>query len=136
MNPLEQIAGALGFPVVVLPVAAAGSTTSAISFLVDCLIKGGFLRVETAEEVRSNVMNRERLGSTALGGGSALPHCTGSSIDRVLGIFARSSCPVPWDAPDGKPVETICLILAPIVRPGDYMRALEMVAQAMREKGA
>ena len=134
MSEVEHIAKTLAFPVVVLPNVAALSTESAIRFLVERLKQDGSLPAESADEIVSSVLKRESLGSTALGGGAALPHGTHSAIDRVLGILARSSSSIPWESPDGQPVVTICLILAPVDRPGDYGRVLENVAQAMKGK--
>jgi len=134
MNYVEQIAAKLGFPVIVLPDAAAGSVESAIRFLVDRLVVGGFLHAEVTDEVVRGILKREMLGSTALGEGVALPHSTSSGVDRVIGVLAHCSSAGPWEGPDGQAVRTICLILAPVGRPGDYMRALEQVAQAIRRK--
>jgi nitrogen PTS system EIIA component len=134
MNTLEQIAATLGFPVVVLPDAAACSMESAIRFLVDRLIHQGLLHAKFADDVVRKVLLRERLGSTALGKGVALPHVVSTEVDRVLGIFADCSVAVPWESPDGWDVRTICLILSPVERPIDYLRALEQVALALRRK--
>jgi PTS system nitrogen regulatory IIA component len=132
MSTVEHIAATLGFPVVVLPAAAAGSMESAITFVVDRLIERNIVPVESGNEILTNLLKRETLGSTALGGAVALPHGVSSAVDRVIGILARCSSPVPWNAPDGQPVETICLIIAPVDRPGDYSRVLEQVAQAIK----
>ena len=129
---MERIATTLGFPVVILPDAAAGAMESAIRFLVDSLVVGGFLHAKSADEAVRNVLKREFLGSTALGEGVAMPHSNSSAVDRVVGILAHCASPVPWETPDGQQVRTICLILAPVDRPGDYLRALEQVAQAMK----
>lgn len=134
MSEVEQIARTLGFPVVDLPAVAAHSMESAIRFMVERLVLDGSLRVGSADAIVSSVLKRESLGSTALGGTVAMPHSISSTADRVLGILAHSPSPVPWDSPDGQPVETICLIIAPLDRPGDYMQTLEKVAWAMKRK--
>ena len=135
MNTLEQIARTLGFPVVVLPDIAAGSRESAIRFLVARLIEGGLVHVNSGEEIASSVLKRELLGSTALGGRVALPHGVSSAVDTVRGILARCSLPVPWDSPDGQPVETIFLTISPCDRPGSHLRVLEQISQAIKRKG-
>src|SRR5690349_6326204 len=138
MSTLNQIAATLGFPVVVLPETAAGSTEPAIRFLADRLVEGGLIQATFIDHVMSNLLRREMLGSTALGEGVALPHSmiipTSGELDRVIGILAHCSSPVPWETPDGQESRNICLILAPHDRPGEYMRVLEQVARAMREK--
>ena len=132
MDNVEQIAANLGFPVVILPDAAAGSVESAIRFLVECLIERGFLQVESADEAVNKILKREMLGSTAVGEGAALPHSGISGVDRLIGIFAHCASPVPWESPDGQKVRSICLLLAPIKRPALYLRALNQVVPAIR----
>src|SRR5437588_13062752 len=102
MSTVEQIAAKLGFPVVVLPDAAAGAVESPSRFLVDRLVAGGVVHAGATDEVVHGVLKREMLGSTALGEGVALPHSVTSVVDRVIGILAHCSFPVPWEAPDGQ----------------------------------
>jgi len=136
MSAVEQLAASLGFSVVILPDTVADSVQSAIRFLVERLSEDGLILPQAVNEVVSNVMKRERLGPTALGGGVALPHMISTAVNRVIGILAHCSSPVPWESPDGQGIRTICLILSPIDRPGDYMRALEKVARAMKQDRA
>ena len=135
MSTVEEIATKLGFAYVTLPDAAAGSVESAIRFLVVRLLEGGLLHGQSVDQIVSNVLSRESLGSTALGSGVAVPHTTSSAVDRMIGVFAHCSFPVPWKTPDGQAVRSICLIVAPVNRPVDYLRALEQISQAMRHKG-
>jgi mannitol/fructose-specific phosphotransferase system IIA component (Ntr-type) len=135
VDPLEQAADALGFPLVTLPERASSSMGSAIGFLVDRLVDGGFLHADSADEVIKHLLKRERLGSTAIGGAFAMPHGMSLAVDRVVGILARCSRPVQWEAPDGPPVETVCLILGPAQEsPGDYMHAFEKIAHAAKQQ--
>jgi mannitol/fructose-specific phosphotransferase system IIA component (Ntr-type) len=134
MSALE-VAETLGFPLVTLPGAASRSTESAISFLVNQLIQSGLLLDTSVDEMVGRVLQRERLGSTAFGNAAALPHSTCSAVDRVIGILARCPHPVPWQAPDRQCVRTICLILGPVDKPRDYIRALEKVVRAMKALG-
>src|SRR5262245_31246857 len=127
MSAVEQVAASLGFSVVILPDAASGSVQSAMRFLVERLSDGGLIPLQAVDQVVSNVMKREWLGSTAFGG-VAMSHMTSTAVNRVIGILAHCSSPVPWESPDGQGIRTICLILSPTDRPGDYMRALEKVA--------
>ena len=109
LSAVDEPAKRLGFPVFVLPVAAAASMESAIKFMVGRLAADGFLPPELADEVASCVLKREKLGSTALGRGFALPHTTKAELERVIGILAHCPRPVPWDAPDAQGVQTIRL---------------------------
>ncbi|HZU36691.1 MAG TPA: PTS sugar transporter subunit IIA [Gemmataceae bacterium] len=132
MEPWEQIAAKLGFPLVVLPDAASVSAETAIRFLVSCLVADGLLDIEAADEVVRNLLARERLGATALGRGIALPHAKSSGLRQVIGILAHAPDPVPWDGSGPGSVRIICLVLSPADRPGDSLRALERVSRAMR----
>jgi mannitol/fructose-specific phosphotransferase system IIA component (Ntr-type) len=133
VDPLEQAAAALGFPLVSLPDSAASSMGSAIGFLVDRLVDGNFLHADSADEVIRSLLRRERLASTALGDRFAMPHVMSPAVDRVIGILAHSSSQVHWDSPDGPPVETICLILGPALEfSRNYTRALEEISRARR----
>jgi PTS system fructose-specific IIA component len=134
MSALEQIAASLGFSAVILPDDAAGSVQSAIRFLVERLMEGGLILPHTVDAVVSDLMKRESIASTGLGAGFAMPHRMSTAVNRVVGILAHSPSPVPWESPDGRGAQTICLILSPADRPpGDYMRALEKVSRAMAQ---
>jgi PTS system nitrogen regulatory IIA component len=131
---VERIAKKLGYAVAVLPDTAAVSVEAAIRFLVYELVQRGNVPANAAKGIVENILKRESLGSTAPGGAVALPHATHLAVDRLQGILGRCSPPVPWKALDGKPVQLICLSIAPQDRPGDHFRVLETVARALREK--
>ena len=56
---------------------------------------------------------RERLGTTGIGTGVAVPHCRLPELDRFFGLFARLERPVPFEAIDDQPVDLVFLLLAP-----------------------
>ena len=134
VDHFEELLERLGFLHVELPAAAAGSAESAIRFLVQYLATAGALQPEQVEEAIRRVLARERLGSTAIGEGVALPHATSGAVTRVVGVGARPSPGIPWGARDGAAVQRICLILAPPDRPGDYLRVLEALSQGLRQR--
>ncbi|MGF1624089.1 MAG: PTS IIA-like nitrogen regulatory protein PtsN [Alphaproteobacteria bacterium] len=80
------------------------------------------------------LLERERLGSTGVGEGVAIPHARPAGIDRIYGVFARLAKPIPFDAPDDRPVDLIFLLLAPASEGGDHLKALAKVARALRDK--
>ncbi len=59
------------------------------------------------------LIERERLGTTGVGNGIAIPHGKLPSLDRLYGLFARLEKPIDFDAIDEQPVDLICLLLAP-----------------------
>lgn len=79
------------------------------------------------------LVHRERLGSTGLGRGIAVPHLKSPALDRIVCLFARLEDPVNFDSPDGQPVDLIFLLLAPEHASGDHLRALARISRLIRE---
>ena len=75
---------------------------------------------------------RERLGSTGVGNGVALPHARIAGMDRVVAAFARLAEPLDFDAVDGRPVDLVCFLLAPEDAGGAHLRALARVSRLLR----
>lgn len=80
------------------------------------------------------LIERERLGSTGVGRGVAIPHGKLPQIDRLYLAFARLSKPVAFDSPDGKPVDLLFLLLTPENAGGDHLTALAKVSRMMRDE--
>ena len=79
------------------------------------------------------LMQREKLGSTAVGNGIAIPHGKMSHLTRLFGLFARLDRPVDFEALDGLPVDLIFLLLAPEGAGADHLKALARVARLLRD---
>jgi PTS system fructose-specific IIA component/PTS system nitrogen regulatory IIA component len=120
------------FPAVKIPLAAAVSPATAIRFLVGKLVAIGDLPAQAASPVEQAVLARESLGSTAVGKGVAVPPGICGMLKRVIGIVGNSSKGIDWESPDGAMVHRICLMVAPVDRPTDHTRALEMATRALR----
>lgn len=84
-------------------------------------------------EVFDALLQRERLGSTGVGGGIAIPHGKLPRVQRMFGVFARLERPVDYEALDGEPVDLIFLLLAPEAAGADHLKALSRVARALRD---
>ena len=80
------------------------------------------------------LMERERLGTTGVGNGIAIPHGKLEKIDRLYGIFARLESPVDFQAIDDQPVDLIFLLLAPESAGADHLKALARVSRLLRDK--
>ncbi|HUU66849.1 MAG TPA: PTS IIA-like nitrogen regulatory protein PtsN [Methyloceanibacter sp.] len=76
---------------------------------------------------------REQLGSTGLGQGVAIPHGKLGGLNRIVGLFARLSEPVEFDAVDGEPVDIVFLMLAPEGAGADHLKALARISRLLRE---
>ena len=77
---------------------------------------------------------RERLGTTGIGHGIAIPHGKLAGLDRVYGVFARLERPVDFDAIDDQPVDLIFLLLAPANSSSDHLKALAKVSRMLRDR--
>ncbi|MFP5514597.1 MAG: PTS IIA-like nitrogen regulatory protein PtsN [Alphaproteobacteria bacterium] len=80
------------------------------------------------------LLERERLGTTGVGHGIAIPHGKLSSLDRVHGVFARLERPIDFDAIDEQPVDLIFLLLAPEQAGADHLKALARVSRLLRDQ--
>ncbi len=76
---------------------------------------------------------RERLGTTGVGHGIAIPHGRLAGLDKVVGFFARLSQPIAFDAIDDKPVDLIFLLLAPEAAGADHLQALAAISRQLRD---
>jgi len=79
------------------------------------------------------LQQREKLGSTAVGNGVAIPHGKLPKLGRLFGLFARLARPVDFEALDGQPVDLIFLLLAPEQAGADHLKALARVARLLRD---
>jgi PTS system nitrogen regulatory IIA component len=84
-------------------------------------------------EIFETLLQRERLGSTGVGNGIAIPHGKLTTINRLMGIFARLERPIDFDALDGEPVDLVFLLLAPESAGADHLKALARVARVLRD---
>ena len=87
----------------------------------------------TVAEIVEGVLQREKLGSTGLGGGVAVPHAKLEGIKGVIGAFGRSSKGLDFNAVDGEAVHLVFLILSPPSRNDAYLRALQKVMLAIKQ---
>jgi PTS system nitrogen regulatory IIA component len=78
------------------------------------------------------LMQREKLGSTGVGAGIAIPHGKLSKLGKIFGLFARLERPVDFEALDGQPVDLVFLLLAPEHAGADHLKALARVARLLR----
>lgn len=96
------------------------------------------LAAETAglpeRTVFDTLLERERLGSTGIGGGIAIPHGKIPGLDRIRAIFVKLDQPVDFDAIDDQPVDLIFLLLAPEDAGAEHLKALARVSRLLRDK--
>lgn len=82
------------------------------------------------------LMERERLGTTGVGNGIAIPHGKLSSLEGLYGVFARLETPIDFQSIDDQPVDLIFLLLAPETAGADHLKALSRVSRLLRDASA
>lgn len=84
-------------------------------------------------EIFDTLLQRERLGSTGVGHGIAIPHGKLTRLDRLVGVFAKLEKPVEFDSLDDEPVDLVFLLLAPEGAGADHLKALARIARQLRD---
>lgn len=87
-----------------------------------------------ARDVYDRLFEREKLGSTGMGGGIAIPHARLAGIDKVYTVFATLEEPVDFEAIDETPVDLIFALVAPIDAGADHLQALAAASRLLRSK--
>jgi PTS system nitrogen regulatory IIA component len=80
------------------------------------------------------LLERERLGTTGVGAGVAIPHGKLASLKRLYGVFARLESPIDFESVDEQPVDLIFLLLAPESAGADHLKALARVSRLLRDR--
>lgn len=100
--------------------------------------QAGLLLENEAGLARADVFDclfaREKLGTTGLGQGVAIPHGRHASVKKAVGAFIRTKEPVAFDAPDGKPVSLIFVLLVPENATGEHLEVLSKLAGRFSQK--
>jgi PTS system nitrogen regulatory IIA component len=118
-------------PHAVIPALKIGSKKQLLQELAQ---RAAGLTGQNEREIFDTLMQREKLGSTAVGSGIAIPHCKLPKLTRIFGLFARLDRPIDFDALDGQPVNLVFLLLAPEGAGADHLKALARVARLLRNE--
>lgn len=124
MNLSELIA-----PEAIIPALRANSKKQVLQILAEKAANLTGLNKDVIFEV---ILQREKLGSTGLGGGIAIPHGKLSDIHQIIGIFARLESPIDFEAFDDEPIDLVFLLLAPENAGADHLKALSQIARVLR----
>lgn len=89
---------------------------------------------KSPQEILEVLLARERLGSTGVGNGVAIPHGKLPDLPRIFGVFARLSKGVEFDAIDDQPVDVVFMLLAPEGSGADHLKALSRIARLLRNQ--
>ena len=88
--------------------------------------------IEDAPGLKAALIDREKLGTTGVGEGIAIPHARCSAVKELMAVFFRSPAGVGFDAIDSKPVNLIFLLLAPVSSGGPYLKLLAKISRMLR----
>src|SRR5215831_3179471 len=117
-------------PHAVVPALKVNSKKQAIQELA---LRAAELTGRGEREILEILQQREKLGSTGIGNGIAIPHGKLAKLERLFGLFARLDRPIEFEALDGQPVDLIFLLLAPEGAGADHLKALARVARLLRD---
>jgi PTS system nitrogen regulatory IIA component len=95
--------------------------------------KAAELSGQSERTILETLQQRERLGSTGVGDGVAIPHGKLPKLAKLFGVFARLERGVDFEALDSQPVDLVFLLLAPETAGADHLKALARVARLLRE---
>ncbi|HYD31752.1 MAG TPA: PTS IIA-like nitrogen regulatory protein PtsN [Azospirillaceae bacterium] len=115
----------------ILPNLRAGSKKQALQELAR---KAADITGQHERAIFDVLIERERLGTTGVGHGIAIPHGKLPALERVHGLFARMERPIDFDAIDEQPVDLIFLLLAPESAGADHLKALARVSRLLRDQ--
>jgi PTS system nitrogen regulatory IIA component len=95
--------------------------------------KAAELTGQSERAISEILLQREKLGSTGVGAGIAIPHGKLPKLNTLFGLFARLEKPIDFEALDAQPVDLIFLLLAPEAAGADHLKALARVARLLRD---
>jgi nitrogen PTS system EIIA component len=98
--------------------------------------KSSQLTQVTSRLIVETLTERERLGTTGVGQGIAIPHGRLGDIKKIVGVFAKLESPIEYDAVDNQPVDLVFMLLAPEGAGADHLKALARVSRLLRNQVA
>ncbi len=108
----------------------ANNKTEALTVLSEMVTKG-HSKLNTLK-IFEVIQQREKLGSTGIGDGVAIPHGKTGNLDELIVIFARCKKGVDFESIDGKPVHLFFLLLAPENSTGQHLKALAKISKMLK----
>ena len=117
----------------IIPTLEATTKEDAIREMVDKLVNTG--EINDADKVINVLLEREKLGSTGIGEGVAIPHGKSDAVENVVALFARSEKGVAFDALDGEPVYLLFLLIAPTTQEAisSHLKVLARVSRLLKD---
>jgi len=117
-------------PEAIIPALKAGSKKQILQIMAE---KAAAITALPEADIFDTIFQREKLGSTGVGHGIAIPHGKLTDIDKIVGVFARLQHPVDFESLDDEPVDLVFLLLAPENAGAEHLKALSRIARLLRD---
>ena len=117
-------------PEAILPALKVNSKKQALQELA---ARAAALTAQNERAIFEVLLQREKLGTTAVGYGVAIPHGKLPKLEKLFGLFARLERPIDFEAMDSQPVDLVFLLLAPEGAGADHLKALARVSRLLRD---
>jgi PTS system nitrogen regulatory IIA component len=118
-------------PEAIMPALKVSSKKQALQ---DLSARAAALTGQNERAIFEILLQREKLGTTAVGYGVAIPHGKLPKLTKMFGMFARLDRAIDFEALDGQPVDLVFLLLAPEGAGADHLKALARVARLLRDQ--
>ena len=112
---------------------AADDKEGVIRELVTSLVDKGQLNGDEYENIVKAILEREKLGSTGIGRGIAVPHTKHPSVQDIVGTVGVSSAGVAFESLDGEKVQLFFMLISPLDRRNDHLKALENISKQLQD---
>jgi PTS system fructose-specific IIC component len=129
---MENISGLIDPRCVRLELGA-GRKQEAVEELLRLLSDAG--KIDNVDRCLSEIMERERVSSTGVGGGMAIPHRLIAGVGEIMMAVGRKTKGIPFDSIDGKPAHLIFLIIGPQGRNSEYLKVLSTLSRHLNDRG-
>lgn len=117
-------------PEAIIPALKASSKKQLLQIMAE---KAAVITGLPERDIFETILEREKLGSTGVGNGIAIPHGKLADVQRIVGVFARLENPVDFESLDDQPVDLVFLLLAPESAGADHLKALSRIARLLRD---
>ena len=126
----------LGFlePETIIASLSAHTAEEVVRELVEAVVAAGGIAEGDKGQVIEAVLDRERQGSTGIGGGIALPHALSDDLDQLYMVFARTTAPIDFEALDSQPVDLIFMLVGPKASGNMYVKLLARVSRLLQSE--
>ncbi|MGS0680405.1 PTS IIA-like nitrogen regulatory protein PtsN [Shewanella sp. 125m-7] len=88
----------------------------------------------SSQEIFESLLAREKMGSTGIGNGIAIPHGRLSNIERPVAVLVKCEVPIPFDAIDKQPVDILFALLVPSEQCEQHLATLSLMAEKLNDK--